>query len=171
MPWWTNALYDTCSLITPDKILLDHPEIEAHVQPILSIEPCFQADQLRQETAARMQSRVDYLDMPDVPELTRILATAQLSKAIAQVDTFIYATAVHYQYTVITGDKRLAQALVRECLRVGNVALMLKTLVSNQVVSETACNAILADLVTRHDFILPPNRLQTWATLRRYTFP
>jgi hypothetical protein len=135
MPWWTNALYDTCSLITLDKILLDHPEIEAHVQPILSIEPCFQADQLRQE------------------------------------DTFIYATAVHYQYTVITGDKRLAQALVRECLRVGNVALMLKTLVSNQVVSETACNAILADLVTRHDFILPPNRLQTWATLRRYTFP
>ena len=77
-----------------------------HVQPILSIEPCFQTDQLRQETAARMQSRVDYLDMPDVPELTRISATAQLSKALAQVDIFIYARAVHYQYTVITGDKR-----------------------------------------------------------------
>jgi len=75
-----------------------------------------------------MQSRVDYLDMPDVPELTRILATAQLSKALAQVDIFIYARAVHYQYKVITGDKRLAQALVRERLRVGNVALILNTL-------------------------------------------
>jgi hypothetical protein len=83
MPWWTNALYDTCSLITLDKILLDHAEMGAHFQPLLSIEPCFRADQLRQEITARMQPRVTYLDMPSVSELTRILTTAKLSKALA----------------------------------------------------------------------------------------
>jgi Zn-dependent peptidase ImmA (M78 family) len=63
---------------------------------------------------ARMQPRATYLDMPSVSELTRILTTVKLSKALAEVDTFIYATAVHHRRTVITGNKRLAQALAHE---------------------------------------------------------
>ena len=144
-------------MLTLNKILLDHPEIEAYVQPILSIAPCFLAVQLQRETAARMRPYVICLDMPDALEWAQILATAQLSRALAQVDTFIYATAVRYRYRVITGDRRMVQALVRERLRVGNIALILKTLVSSQVISETAYNAILEDLVARRDFILPPN--------------
>lgn len=37
MPWWNKALYDTCSLITLDKILLAHPELEHLVQDILTL--------------------------------------------------------------------------------------------------------------------------------------
>lgn len=61
--------------------------------------------------------------------------------------------------------------LVEEELCVGNIAVVLKTLVVSRVLSEAECNAILADLVERRDFILHQDRPQTWATLRRYTFP
>ena len=83
MPWWTNALYDTCSLITLDKILLDHAEMGAHFQPLLSIEPCFRADQLRQEITVRMQPRVTYLDMPSIVDRTRNGLVHALSLLVA----------------------------------------------------------------------------------------
>jgi hypothetical protein len=51
MPWWNNALYDTCSLITLDKMLLDYPEMEQHFQGILTLEASFWTDQLRRDTA------------------------------------------------------------------------------------------------------------------------
>ena len=41
MPWWDNALYDTCSLITLDKLLLDRPERAYHFRHVLAIELAF----------------------------------------------------------------------------------------------------------------------------------
>jgi len=171
MPWWNNALYDTCSLITLDKMLLDYPEMEQHFQGILALEASFWADQLRRDTAARIRPRVTYLEGPAASDLARILTATRLSKALAQVDKLVCATAVHHRLTVVTGDKRLAQAVARAGLYVGNVALVLKTLVRSRALSEVGCNALLAGLVKRREYILPPNYPQTWATLRHYTFP
>ena len=168
MPWWINALYDTCSLTTLDKMLLDHVEMAVHFQGVLAIEASFGADQLRRDTAVRMQPRVTSMEVPATPVLARILAAARLSQALAQVDKLVFVTAVHHGLTV---NKRLSQSVARQGLRVGNIALVLKTLVGRQLLSETACNTLLADLVKRHDFILPVTRPQTWATLRQYTFP
>ena len=135
MPWWNDALYDTCSLITLDKVFLDHPEMETHFRGILAIEANFRSDQLRKATASRMQPRVTYLDAPAVPDLTNILAAARLPKVLAQVDKLVFATAVHHGLTVVTGDKSLAQAVAQKGLYVGNIALALKTLVVSRVLS------------------------------------
>lgn len=171
MPWWNDALYDTCSLITLDKIFQDHPEMETHFRMVLALEASFRSDQLRKATASRMQPRVTYLDAPALPDLRNILAAAHLPKVLAQVDKLIFATAVHHGLKIVTGDKRLAQAVAQKGLHVGNIALALKTLVVSRVLSTAECNAILADLVKRRDYLLPRNHPQTWTTLRCYTFP
>ncbi|MGQ4808527.1 hypothetical protein NKDENANG_01910 [Candidatus Entotheonellaceae bacterium PAL068K] len=72
MSWWINALYDTCSLITLDKMFLDHPEMEDHFQGMMALEASFRVDQLRQDTAARMQPRVTGLDIPAAPDLFKM---------------------------------------------------------------------------------------------------
>jgi hypothetical protein len=171
MPWWDNALYDTCSLITLDKLLLDHPELAHYFRHVVALEASFSADQLREPTAQRMRQRVAFAAMPRASDIARILATAGLPRALADVDKLVYATAVHQGMTVVTGDRRLARALIRHGQHVGNMALILKTLVTTQGLAITACEAILADLVKRHDFILSADAPQTWATLQSYAFP
>lgn len=171
MSWWSDAIYDTCSLITLDKILLDHPEMEYHFQGIRAIEASFWADQLRRDVAARMWPRATRLDAPATPKLTDILTQARLPKSLTQTDKLLFATAIHHGLTAITGDKDLAKAVIRKGLRAGNLALVLKTLVTNRKLSEAECNAILADLAKRHDYILPQRHPQTWETLQHYTFP
>ncbi len=171
MPWWNRALYDTCSLITLDKLFLDHPEMERHFQGMLALEASFGADQLRQETAARLQPHVTCVEGPVASDLGRILTATRLSKALAHVDKLVFATAVHQGLTVVTGDKRLARAVAQAGQHVGNVALALKALVIGREVSEATCNALLAHLVQRREYLLSPDRPQTWATLRHYTFP
>jgi len=91
------------------------------------------------------------------PDLSGILTTTSLPKTLAQVDTLVFATAVHYGLTVVTEDQRLAQAVSRVGLPVGNVVLILKTLVIRRVLSEAKCNALLAALVQRREYLLPPN--------------
>ena len=171
MTWWDNALYDTCSLITLDKLLLDHPELAHSFRHVVALEASFSADQLRETTTQRMRQRVTLSAMPRASDVARILATAGLPRALADVDRLVYATAVHQGMTVVTGDIRLARALTRHGQYVGNMALILKTLVTTHGFAITACDAILADLVKRHDFLLPANAPQTWATLQSYAFP
>ncbi len=171
MPWWDNALYDTCSLITLDKLLLDRPERAYHFRHVLAIEASFSTDQLRETTAQRMLQRVTLSALPRASDVARILATAGLPRALADVDRLVFATAVYHGVTVVTGDIRLARALTRQGQHVGNMAMILKTLVTAHGLAITECDAILADLVKRHDFILPADAPQTWATLQSYTFP
>jgi len=170
MSWWSDALYDTCSLITLDKILLDHVEIAAHFPSILALEKSLSGDQMREDTATRVRGRANIQDLPTVSELATILAAANLPKSLADADQLIYATAVHHKLRVVTGDKGLAKKLRQAKCRVGNVALVLQELVVTKAIAEGACETILNDLVVRSDIILgkePP----TWKSLQKHTFP
>ena len=54
MTWWKKALYDTCSLITLDKLLLERAALVRHFpKSILALEKSFTVDQLRKDAAPR----------------------------------------------------------------------------------------------------------------------
>lgn len=169
--WWHSALYDTCSLITLDKILLDHPEAKAHFGCVRAIEESFTADQLRRETADRLRAEVEWVELPGTRELGRILSSGTLSRALADVDRLVFATAVYHRLAVVTGDKQLARALHLAHLTVGNCALVLKELVTQERITVAKCETILECLAKRKEFILPGNLPQNWDTLRKYRFP
>ncbi len=101
----------------------------------------------------------------------QILKTAGLSVSLSEVDKLVYVTAVHFQDTVVTGDKPLARAVTRSGLRAGNIALILKALVGQRVLTVRECDEVLGNLAARKDFILPAWQAQTWDTLKTYTFP
>jgi hypothetical protein len=169
--WWDNALYDTCSLITLDKLLLDHPQLATSFPSVLTVEHCISKDNMRAATATRMRSRVSLQDLPPLADVARILNTAQLSKRISEVDKLIYVTGIHFKITVVTGDVLLAKILVAERIQTGNMALVLKDMVRNGMMSPQACTNVLADLARRNDYLLSPKVPQTWASLRHHTFP
>lgn len=171
MSWWKTALYDTCSLITLDKLLLDRPSLSRQFpSDILALDESFTTDQMREETAERMRERVTLQELPSPADLAALLSAAQLSRALAAVDTLVYATAVHVQIEVVTADKRLARAIKGQGLQVGNIAIILKELVAGKRLTEKACEKVLVALAARKDFILGlPN--PTWTDLKDYTFP
>ena len=169
--WWNNALYDTCSLITLEKILLDHPDMRDCFLDILTIEECLSEDGIEAETATRMRPLIKLQDLPPPTELARIFTKAHLSQTLAGVDQLVYATAVHSGLAVVTGDKALARAITKSKLTVGNIALILKELVLSHSLSVSDCDFILSDLVNRKDYVLPAKQPQNWATLSRYRFP
>src|ERR1035441_617388 len=122
MNWWTTALYDTCSLITLDKLLLERPSLARQFPSgFLALDESFMADQMRAETVERMRGRATTQVLPPPAELADLLRKARLSRALAAVDTLVYATAVHGRLTVVTADKRLAHAIQAKGLRVGNI--------------------------------------------------
>ena len=95
MNWWMTALYDTCSIITLDKLFLERPAFARFFpKKLLALEKSFSADQLRQETVDRMRERVSRQELPQTSDLTTILSSAGLSTALSGVDTLIYATAI-----------------------------------------------------------------------------
>jgi hypothetical protein len=171
MSWWKKALYDTCSLITLDKLLLERVALTRHFPTsIIALEESFSADQLREETATRMRPRVTLHPLPTPTQLARLLASKKLSKAISQVDRLIYATAVNSQLSVVTGDARLAKAVRSKKIQVGNLALILRELVLTNKLSKTACEKLLLSLASRRDYILGMPT-PYWADLRDYSFP
>jgi hypothetical protein len=89
MPWWDNALYDTCSLMTLDKLLLDHPELAHSFRHGVALEASFLAEQLRETTAQRLRQRVTPSAMPRTSDIARILATAGLPRTLADVDRLV----------------------------------------------------------------------------------
>ncbi len=168
--WWKSALYDTCSLITVDKILLDHPEMQLHFQEILAIEHSFSSDQMRMQTINRMKPRVKLIELPSINELCAIFSAWPLSNALAQTDRLVFAAAIHHKHRVVTADRSLANALRKAQLKVGNCAMVLQHLVMHGVLTPSKCDAILASLIKRKDFILQPSRPQNWTTLKSYKF-
>jgi len=168
--WWHEALFDTCSLITLDKMRQDHPEIMEHFTTVLAIEPCLSADQMRIDYSTRLRPIIQIVDLPSPSETSQILLNAHLSISLAQVDQLIYAAAIHYKRSVVTADKLLAKALITAGRRVENMALILKELLLNRSIAESVCGAILVDLAKRQDFILPANDL-TCSSLKKYRFP
>jgi len=152
MSWWTTALYDTCSIITLDKLLRDRPSLSRHFpKRVLALERCFSADQMRAETAKRIRGRTEFAPLPPVEELVNVLSCAALPKALCEVDTLVFATAVHCKLAVVTGDKRLAGAVNQRRLRVGNVALILRELVESGKLTSTTGEKLLQELAERGD--------------------
>ncbi len=171
MNWWKVALYDTCSLITVDKLLLERAGLAKHFPTsILALEESFTADQLRAETAERMRERVTLCSLPTPAELSRVLSSTGLSTALAAVDKLVYAAAVHHNRAVVTADKRLAKALQKKGLPVGNVALILRELVLARKLTAKGCEKLLLGLASRKDLLLG-TPTPSWRDLRKYSFP
>lgn len=171
MSWWKTALYDTCSLITFDKLLQDRPSLSRRFpKKLLVLEVCLSADQMYAETAERLKERVEHYPLPTPTELAGLLSSAGLSKALADVDKLIFATAVHSGLAVVTGDKRLAKAVQQKGLVVGNIALILQELVTTKRLKSSVVEKMLQGLSDRKDYLLGLPK-PTWNDLKNYTFP
>jgi hypothetical protein len=171
MSWWKAALYDTCSLITFDKLLQDRPSLSRRFpKKLLVLEVSLSADQMYAETAERLKDIVEVCPLPPPTELAGLLSSAELSKALADVDKLVFATAVHSELAVVTGDKRLAKAVKQRGLEVGNMALILQELVKTKKMKSSAVEKILQDLADRKDYLLGIPK-PTWDDLKDYTFP
>jgi hypothetical protein len=170
MSWWKTAIYDTCSLITLDKLLQERRSVSIHFpKKLLALEASLSADQMYKETADRMRERVEICEPPPLPELASLLS-AGLPKSLSNVDKLVFATAVHTEFAVVTGDLRLAQVVRKRNLEVGNIALILKELVQTKKLSSSVVESLLQRLADRKDYLLGlPN--PTWSDLKDYTFP
>lgn len=171
MSWWKPALYDTCSLITLDKLLQDRPSLSRWFpKKLLALEVSLSADQMYANTAKRVKEFVELCPLPTPTELANLLSSAGLSKALADVDKLIFATAVHSGLAVVTGDKRLAKAVQKSGLEVGNMALILQELVETKKLKSFAVEKMLKALADRKDYLLGVPK-PTWDDLKDYTFP
>jgi predicted nuclease of predicted toxin-antitoxin system len=171
MSWWKAALYDTCSLITLDKLLQDRPSLSRWFpKKFLALEVSLSAEQMYEETAERLKEIVEICPLPTPTELAGLLSSAGLSKALADVDKLVFATAVHSDLVVVTGDKRLAKAVQQRGLEVGNIALILQELVTTKKLKSSAVEKMLQDLADRKDYLLGIPK-PTWNDLKDYTFP
>lgn len=169
MNWWKSALYDTCSLITLDKLLQNRPSISRWFpKKVLALEVSLSEDQMYAETAERVKAFVGLCPLPTPTKLANLLSSALLSKAFSNVDKLVFATAVDNEIAVVTGDKQLAKAVQRKGLKVGNMALILQELVKTGKLKSTAVEKILQALADQKDYLLPK---PTWNNLKDYTFP
>ena len=164
-------MYDTCSLITLDKLLQDRPSLSRWFpKKALALEVSLSADQMYADTAKRVNAFVELCSLPAPTELANLLSSAGLSKAMSDVDKLVFATAVHFGVAVVTGDKRLAKAIQQRGLVVGNMAMILQQLVQTKKLKSFLVTQVLQALANRKDYLLGiPN--PTWSDLKDYTFP
>lgn len=65
MSWWKTAIYDTCSLITLDKLLQERRSLSRYFpKKLLALEVSLSADQMYEETAERMRELVEICEPP-----------------------------------------------------------------------------------------------------------
>lgn len=169
--WWDDAIWDNCSLITLDKALLDHPDLQARFfKRMTTIDVVLTDDNMRPETRSRVEPRISKrYELPSAVEIIRL--TSGLSKKLSQVDALIYATACTHRVPIVTGDSRLARVYEGKSLaRVGSFAGILKQLVEETSLTVDECNGILYDLEMRNEHILR-ELPQTWDILKDYQFP
>jgi hypothetical protein len=171
MSWWTTAIYDTCSLITLDKLLQERRSLSrCFPKKLLALDVSLTADQMYADTATRMRELVEICPLPPPVDLKVLLTSADLSKSLSEVDKLLFATAVHTRRAVVTGDRRLALALRRQDLVVGNMALILKDLVQMTKLTSPVVEVLLQRLAEQRDFVLG-TPTPTWNDLRDYEFP
>lgn len=171
MKWWMKALYDTCSLITLDKLLVERPALARHFPKcLLALEQSFSTDRLREETVERMQDRVTLQELPPTSDLTTILTSAGLPVGLAEVDTLICATSVHFGLSVVTGDRQLGRAVRDAGLHVEDMAMILRELVHSKKMAASGCEKLLQALADRDDFLLGTPS-PTWVDLENHRFP
>ena len=168
--WWLDTLYDTNSLISLHAIYQDHPDMERFFPSPCTIRHVLGSDGLKEETRVWFGERIALVDVPDPMTLCRILPRAGLPRSLAGLDSLLFATAVHQDMKVMTGDRLLGRELRSRGLLGGNVALALRDLVSSEEISVVKCEKLLGDLFNRGEFILG-NLKPTWSTLVDYRFP
>lgn len=117
-----------------------------------------------------MQGRVSLQELPPTSDLATILSSTRLSKALSDVDTLIYATAVHFQLPVVTGDRLLGRAIRDAGLQVGNMAMIMRELVHRDKLASSGCEKLLKALVDRNDMLLGI-ATPTWDELKKHKFP
>lgn len=171
MSWWKTAIFDTCSLITLDKLLEERRTLARYFpKKVLALEVSLSADQMYKETAERMRELVEICEPPPLMELANLLSSSRLSKALSDVDKLVFATAVHAKIAVVTADTRLAKEIRKRGLVVGNMALILKELVQTRRLKSAVVESLLQKLADRKDYLLGiPN--PTWSNLEDHTFP
>ena len=65
MNWWKSALYDTCSLITLDKLLQNRPSLSRWFpKKVLALEVSLSEDQMYAATAKRVKDFVELCPLP-----------------------------------------------------------------------------------------------------------
>ena len=170
MSWWKPAIYDTCSLITLDKLFQERKSIARFFpQRVLALEVALSEDQMYAETAARLRPRIDVCEPPRLADIAAILSAAVLPKSLSEVDKLVFATAVHSKRAVVTGDRRLARAVQEHALEVGDMAVILQELVVDGKLTVSIAEKLLAGLATRQDYVLGiPS--PTWDDLKNYKF-
>lgn len=121
---WKTALYDTFSLVVLDELFQRDPVEASRLPSILAIEESFSPSQMRGGIAERMRSRAEVLRLPGPLILSAILSHARLPVTIAEIDTLIFAAAVHYQVAVVTADERLEEALRAAPVAVNHITVL-----------------------------------------------
>ena len=171
MSWWKTAIYDTCSLITIDKICSEGVQFEnLFPSSLLALEASFSDDGMYQTTAERMRSRVKFVELPPLHDFERILNGASLPLSLSEVDRSLFATCLHTNLPVVTGDRQLAKAITQNGLAVGDVPTILKDLVRARKLSQSGVMALIQKLAKKREFILRvPN--PNIEDLRRHSFP
>jgi|694.fasta_scaffold05056_11 predicted nucleic acid-binding protein len=171
MYWWNQAIFDTCSVITLDKIREIDPEIgNCFPKTIRVIEATFAIDQLRDDTVERMRRVVTVCDIPSSEDLSAIYKKHSLSKSLSDVDKLLFATAVHHGLAVVTADRQLGKAIEAQSLEVTDMATVLRELVTKKRISKSACETLLVELANRRDLILGTTK-PSWNKLRSHRFP
>ncbi len=159
MKWWHNTLFDTCSLITLDHILVDHGDFKKYFKGIYAIEECLTEDNLLAETSDRIRGFVEIRELPSPKQLSQILVKAKLSPKLAGIDSLVFACGVHHQLRIITGDKLLAINSRNAKIDFGNLAMVLRDLYVGNAISKKKCNDILESLLQKNDFIIGPQKM------------
>lgn len=170
MSWWKSAIYDTCSLITLDKLLLERRSLSRYFpKKVLALEVSLSADQMYPETAERVSEFVEVCPPPPLTELAHLLTKSNLPKSLSDVDKLVFATAVHAELGVVTGDIRLAKAVQQRGLEVGNMAVILQELVRSKKLLSSVVEKLLRGLANRKDYLLGIPE-PTWHDLKDYKF-
>jgi len=86
MNWWNQALFDTCSVITLDKLRQEEPQIARHFSvSIKVIAATFSEDQLNEDTSVRMQPVLTLQEIPSNAELAKFHRKFKPSIALSGV--------------------------------------------------------------------------------------
>jgi hypothetical protein len=171
MNWWNQALFDTCSVITLDKLRQEEPMLARHFSAsIRVILATFSEDQLNEDTSGRMRPILTLQEIPSNEELAKFLKKFNPSIALSDVDKLVLATAVLNKLAVVTADRQLGKAVVAAGLQVANMALILKELVNTKKLSQSHCEKLLIALARRNDLILG-TKTPTWPDLKKHRFP
>lgn len=171
MSWWKTALYDTCSLVTLDKLLQGKPTPSRWFpKAVLALEVSISEEQMLVDTAERMKQRIEQCALPSPAVLSKLLKSTALSNALSDVEKLVFATAVHSRLAVVTGNKTLGKAIQQQGLKVGDMAIILQELVKSRKVQASVVEKMVRGLVVRNVCLLrTPN--PTWDHLKNHKFP